>query len=226
MAGGKPSQAGCTLGGCFAASVFIIFCVAMTVSLLGGAGDSATASDTSTSTLTDKGDLTNVSEVPDKLKPIFVAAAKHSEMSPAFLAAIFWKEHGRNFPTKGPWASSNAGARGPFQFMKCTWEGWGGCSNSGAVSTDPSFIKSHGGYGLDGDGDDKADVMNLTDAAFGAAKYLSKNGAKNTTDLDKLRDTASRYNSGKPWSKGKNIPETADYVPDVIKEYQKIVGEM
>lgn len=46
MAGGKP-QAGCTLGGCFAASVFIIFCAALTVGFMGGPGESS-ALDTKT----------------------------------------------------------------------------------------------------------------------------------------------------------------------------------
>ena len=223
MAGGKQ-KAGCTLGGCYALSVFTIFSVVMIFSLLGGTAGNVKIN---SSSLTDSGDLTGVKDVPDSLKPIFVAAAKKHNMSPAFLAAIFWKEHGRNFPTKGPWASSPAGANGPFQFIEKTWEGWS-CkktnNSNGVFETNPSKIC---GYGQDGDGDGKADVQNLTDAAFSAAEILGKNGAApNITDLDKLRDSASRYNSGKPWSKGKYISETADYVPDVIKEYQKIIDQM
>ncbi len=45
MAGGK-SQVGCTLGGCFASSVFIIFIVALTVGLMGGGGEVEDKTDT------------------------------------------------------------------------------------------------------------------------------------------------------------------------------------
>ena len=218
------------MGACCIVEVFAaLFVLLFFIGIIGGPGSSQDNAngDPSGSGYTDSGDLSNVTEVPASLKPIFVAAAKKHKISPAFLAAIFWKEHGRRFPTKGPWASSPAGANGPFQFIEKTWEGWS-CNktnnSNGVFESDPSKIC---GYGQDGNGDGKADVQNLTDAAFAAAELLGKNGAApNVTDLDKLRNVASRYNSGKPWSKGKNIPETANYVPDVIKEYQKIVGEM
>lgn len=176
---------------------------------------------------TSDGSLGGVSDIPDSLKPIFEKAGAKHKVSPAFIAAIFWKEHGRNFPTKGPWASSPKGANGPFQFIEKTWEGWS-CkktnNSNGSFETDPSKIC---GYGQDGDGDGKADVQNLYDSAFAAADLLGSNGAApNVTDLDKLRNVASRYNSGLPWSKGQNIPETADYVPDVIEAYQKFLKQM
>ncbi|WUI01996.1 lytic transglycosylase domain-containing protein [Spirillospora sp. NBC_00431] len=67
------------------------------------------------------------------------------------LAAIGQVEsdHGRN---AGP---SSAGALGPMQFMPATWKA----------------------YGVDGDRDGKADIMNPYDAVPGAAKYLCANGA-------------------------------------------------
>lgn len=67
------------------------------------------------------------------------------------LAAIGQVEsgHGANV---GP---SSAGALGPMQFLPSTW----------AV------------YGVDGDGDGKADIMNSFDAVPGAARYLCASGA-------------------------------------------------
>ncbi|MCO6011125.1 lytic transglycosylase domain-containing protein [Actinoallomurus purpureus] len=67
------------------------------------------------------------------------------------LAAIgqIESDHGRN---AGP---SSAGALGPMQFMPATWRI----------------------YGVDGDGDGKADIMNPYDAVPAAAKYLCASGA-------------------------------------------------
>lgn len=72
-------------------------------------------------------------------------------LSWAYLAAIGQVEsdHGRN-PGK-----SSAGALGPMQFMPATWRI----------------------YGVDGDGDGKADIMNPYDAVPAAAKYLCASGA-------------------------------------------------
>jgi membrane-bound lytic murein transglycosylase B len=66
------------------------------------------------------------------------------------LAAIGQVEsdHGRN---AGP---SSAGALGPMQFLPSTWKV----------------------YGVDGDGDGKADITNPFDAIPGAAKYLCASG--------------------------------------------------
>ncbi len=67
------------------------------------------------------------------------------------LAAIGQVEsdHGRNAGV------SSAGALGPMQFMPATWKS----------------------FGLDGDGDGKADIMNPYDAIPSAAKYLCDHGA-------------------------------------------------
>nr|WP_242614550.1 lytic transglycosylase domain-containing protein [Actinomadura roseirufa] len=79
------------------------------------------------------------------------AATSCSGLSWTVLAAIGQVEsdHGRN---AGP---SSAGALGPMQFMPATWKS----------------------YGVDGDRDGKADIMNPYDAVPGAAKYLCANGA-------------------------------------------------
>jgi hypothetical protein len=82
------------------------------------------------------------------------------------LAAIGQVEsgHGRN---NGP---SSAGALGPMQFMPATWKT----------------------YGVDGDGDGKADIWSAYDAVPSAAKYLCANGAGRGGD--KLRKAVWFYN--------------------------------
>jgi hypothetical protein len=79
------------------------------------------------------------------------AAATCPGLSWTVLAAIGQIEsgHGRNV---GP---SSAGALGPMQFMPATWRT----------------------YGVDGDGDGKADIMDPFDAVPAAAKYLCATGA-------------------------------------------------
>ncbi len=82
------------------------------------------------------------------------------------LAAIGQVEsgHGRN---NGP---SSAGALGPMQFMPATWRA----------------------YGVDGDGDGKADIWSPYDAVPAAARYLCANGAG--AGGNKLRSAVFRYN--------------------------------
>lgn len=79
------------------------------------------------------------------------AAGTCRGLSWTVLAAIGQVEsdHGRN---AGP---SSAGALGPMQFMPATWRV----------------------YGVDGDHDGKADIMNPFDAVPAAARYLCANGA-------------------------------------------------
>ncbi|MFO7249544.1 MAG: lytic murein transglycosylase [Actinomycetes bacterium] len=79
------------------------------------------------------------------------AAALCPGLSWTVLAAIGQVEsgHGRN---NGP---SSAGALGPMQFMPATWRA----------------------YGVDGDGDGRADIMNPYDAVPAAAHYLCATGA-------------------------------------------------
>lgn len=141
--------------------------------------------------------------IPEPYATIFRNAGAKFNVQPAFVGAIFVGEHRsvkdgdyKTWPDpNGPWATSPKGANGPFQFIMTTWQG----------------------HQQDGDGDGKKDVQNLTDAAFGAAHLLSQNGAgNNTTEEVKLRDSASRYNSGKAWDQGQNITETNNYVNNLV----------
>jgi hypothetical protein len=79
------------------------------------------------------------------------AATTCPGLSWTVLAAIgqIESDHGRN---TGP---SSAGALGPMQFMPATWRT----------------------YGVDGDGDGKADIMDPYDAVPAAARYLCASGA-------------------------------------------------
>lgn len=94
------------------------------------------------------------------------AATRCPGLSWTVLAAIGQVEssHGRN---NGP---SVAGALGPMQFMPATWKT----------------------YGVDGDGDGKADIWSPYDAVPAAAQYLCANGAGRGGE--KLRKSVWFYN--------------------------------
>jgi len=170
--------------------------------------------------------------VPEPYRTIFGEANGKWQVQSAFLAATFSIEHGRAqtyeagytkmspynsaWPEAGGdpemvshWKDSGVGAQGPMQFMPGTWS-----SQKNFAIPNPKH--SNG----------TPDVQSIWDSAFAAAHLHAMNGAGgNTTDLNALRDAASRYNSGRPWSEGQNISETADYVPKVINAYQKFKCE-
>lgn len=90
---------------------------------------------------------------PRSWRDLYIASARYCPgLRWQVLAAIGQVEsgHGRN---NGP---SSAGALGPMQFMPATWAA----------------------YGIDGDGDRSADIMNPFDAVPSAARYLCANGAQ------------------------------------------------
>jgi murein DD-endopeptidase MepM/ murein hydrolase activator NlpD len=135
--------------------------------------------------------------VPAPYHDIFISAANAQNSQAALVAAIFFAgEHGSSWPDPsgdqrgGGWATSNKGANGPFQFLLSTWEG----------------------YKIDGDKDGKADVQNLTDAAFGAANYLSANGGKPGASVADLRKAIFAYNHAN-W-----------YVDNVMEAYNAFIA--
>ncbi len=87
MGGGK-AQAGCSIAGCFAASVVIIFCFALTVGFMGGGSDSAAADDDAGS-----GKLTSsiegtVTEMKNKGKTIKIPATKGKTAGEEYLPGM------------------------------------------------------------------------------------------------------------------------------------------
>lgn len=141
--------------------------------------------------------------IPQPYLDYFTQAGNKFSVQPSFVAAIFVGEHrsvkDSNYKTwpapNGPWASSDKGANGPFQFLQSTWQG----------------------YQQDGNGDGVMDIQNLADASFGASNYLAHLGAGSySTNEASLRDAASRYNSGRKWDEGQNITETNNYVTNLV----------
>ncbi|PSL41083.1 transglycosylase protein with SLT domain [Planomicrobium soli] len=121
-------------------------------------------------------------EVPAEYIPLYKEAAEEYGIPWTLLAAHHRIE--TKFSTMDPLLSP-VGAEGHMQFMPCTFVGWTypSCSGLGKgeipkeEKTDPATIAAYGGYGVDGNGDGKADPYNLTDALYSAANYLSHNGA-------------------------------------------------
>lgn len=134
---------------------------------------------------------------------IFTRAANSYGIHPALVGAIFLSEHGGSW-ANGPWASSPKGASGPFQFMPATW-----ASN-----------------GVDGDKDGDKDIQDITDASFGAARYLQailsahvKTNLSTTSEID-IKLAAGGYN----WGPG-NISQLREFlngngnIPEETRKY-------
>ncbi|HUC20909.1 MAG TPA: lytic transglycosylase domain-containing protein, partial [Candidatus Polarisedimenticolaceae bacterium] len=153
----------------------------------------------------------------ERIQKILVAAGKKFNVDPNFLASFYYAEQARTGdstnnadtatppPATGdgkwrdpappygrgaPYATSSASANGPFQFIPSTWDA----------------------YKVDGNGDGDAEVTDLTDAAFGAAKYLAASGGKDGASEDQLRAAAHSYN------------HSEDYVNSIIKVYKYFSG--
>lgn len=131
-------------------------------------------------------DITEIgeNEIPADFIPIYKEAEEKYGVPWNLLAAVHRVE--THFSTNVK--DSYAGAKGHLQFMTCTWVGWSysmsACKSSNGNANiphsdliDPKIIKKHGGYGVDANGDGKADPMQVEDAIFSAAKLLSQNGA-------------------------------------------------
>ncbi|WP_050182764.1 lytic transglycosylase domain-containing protein [Domibacillus robiginosus] len=120
--------------------------------------------------------------IPEEYVPIYKAAAEEYGIPWELLAAHHRVE--TKFSTMDPMVSP-VGAEGPMQFMPCTFVGWEHptCSGLGKGNipeeekTDPAVIAKYGGYGVDANGDGRADPFNVEDAIYSAAHYLSENGA-------------------------------------------------
>ncbi|MGE6260738.1 lytic transglycosylase domain-containing protein [Heyndrickxia sporothermodurans] len=151
--------------------------------------------------------------IPDEFIPVYKAAEKEYGVPWYVLAAHHRVE--TRFSTMDPMISP-AGAEGPMQFMPCTFVGWRHptCEGKGKgkiskkEKENPTVIKKYGGYGVDANGDGKADIWNIEDAVFSAANYLAQNGAAN----GHLRKAIYSYNHSE---------EYVDEVMHYVKLYQK-----
>lgn len=122
--------------------------------------------------------------IPEEFIPIYQAAEKEYGVPWELLAAHHRVE--TKFSKMDPMVSP-AGAEGPLQFMPCTFVGWSHptCNGLGKGNipnedkVDPAVIKKYGGYGVDANGDGKADPYDIEDAVFSAASYLESHGAAN-----------------------------------------------
>lgn len=103
--------------------------------------------------------------IPPTFLTLYRQAAARYRVPWPLLAGVGMEEtgHGRNKNT------SSAGARGPMQFMPATWAS----------------------YGVDGDHDGRADILNPADSIHAAAHYLAASGATRT---DGVRTALYTYN--------------------------------
>ncbi|MET3689618.1 cell wall-associated NlpC family hydrolase [Priestia megaterium] len=119
-------------------------------------------------------------QIPKEYIPIYKAAGEKYNIPWTLIAAIHRVEtnFGQDLNT------SSVGAIGHTQFMVKTWVGWsfpggtrlGDASISKETLMSPAAISKYGGFGVDGDGDGKADPYNVTDAMYSTANYLAANG--------------------------------------------------
>jgi peptidoglycan LD-endopeptidase LytH len=121
-------------------------------------------------------------EIPPEYIPIYKEASKKYGVPWNLLAAHHRVE--TKFSQMETMVSP-VGAEGPMQFMPCTFVGWSHptCEGLGQGNipadekTDPGIIAKYGGYGVDANGDGKADPWDIEDAVYSAANYLASNGA-------------------------------------------------
>ncbi|GIN41498.1 C40 family peptidase [Heyndrickxia oleronia] len=159
-------------------------------------------------------------EIPSQFIPIYKAAQEKYGVPWNLLAAHHRVE--TRFSTINPMVSP-VGAEGHMQFMPCTWVGWGhpSCGGLGkgdiptSQKTDPAVIAKYGGYGVDGNGDGKADPWDIEDAIYSAASYLKANGAAE----GRLRDAVFAYNRA-DWY----VEEVLGFADQFVKGYVAVSG--
>lgn len=153
-------------------------------------------------------------EIPSEYIPIYKAAQKEYGVPWYLLAAHHRVE--TKFSTMKTLVSP-VGAEGHMQFMPCTFVGWShpSCKGLGKgdipadQKTDPAVIEKYGGYGVDANGDGKADPYQIEDAIFSAANYLAQNGAAD----GKIEQAVFAYN------------HSEEYVEDVLYYVDRFVEE-
>lgn len=150
--------------------VLTVISIAIGVAPMGFRGEGEPTPD-----VTQKGNITCKSwnDAPDEYQQYFTDAANQFGIQPALVGAIFLAEHGGRWAT-APWATSTAGAQGPFQFTRKTWKGYGKGGN----------------------------IQNIKDASIGASNYLSQilikqvHAKADTTKDQDIKGVAVAYNGG------------------------------
>lgn len=137
-------------------------------------------------------DVTPGSGVPAEYMPFYLAVQKKYGIPWYYMASIHFQEtrYGTNL------SESSAGAVGHTQFMKCTWIGWSAqpmCDNASKDQLySTALIKKHGGYGVDADGDGKANPWNVADSTMATGKYLKAIGFVDG-NKHKIREALADY---------------------------------
>lgn len=166
------------------------------------------------------GEISNLGakDIPKQYIPIYKAAEKKYGVPWNLLAGHHRVE--TRFSTIAHMVSP-VGATGHMQFMPCTWVGWSHptCSGLGAGNiskselTNKKTIAKYGGFGVDADGDGKADPDSLKDAIFGAASYLKANGAADGN----IRQAVFAYNHAS-WY----VEEVLGFADSYVKGYKEV----
>ncbi|UQD53143.1 secreted cell wall DL-endopeptidase [Bacillus methanolicus] len=157
-------------------------------------------------------------EIPAQFIPYYKAAEKKYGVPWNLIAAEHRVE--TRFSTINPMISP-VGAEGHLQFMPCTWVGWkhpscGGLGKGNiptSQKTNPAVIAKYGGYGVDANGDGKADPWDIEDAIYSVANYLAANGAAE----GRFRDAVFAYNHA-DWY----VEEVLGFADQYVKGYVAI----
>jgi cell wall-associated NlpC family hydrolase len=155
------------------AILLVASCLIVVASVFGGVGNAGTMSSGPPST------------VANQLIPADMLALYQSDivkqqcptLSWTIVAAIIHVESDDN---RNP-GTSSAGAMGASQFLPTTWDNQGTL----VVNVGTSFgkIPDGQGYGVDGDGDGVADIMNPLDSVPATARMLCANGGSDPSTL-------------------------------------------
>ncbi|WP_078557228.1 peptidoglycan DD-metalloendopeptidase family protein [Bacillus alkalicellulosilyticus] len=153
--------------------------------------------------------------VPAEFMEYYLSAEARFGVDWFTLAAVHYIE--TKFSTHQPMISS-AGAIGHMQFLPATWVGWtynigGGRVPSSIDLTSLSVIATGRGYGVDGNGDGKADPWNIADAIHSAANYLSASGYAKDPRKAVFNYNRAEWYVNKVMNKAEEFKNAAIYQP-------------
>jgi surface antigen len=171
--------------------------------------------------------------IPSWGSQVFTSAANQYNVSPALVAAIYWREHGgsweeppppygngtpyANSGVGGAWPDGILGARGPFQFEYTTWLGYANSDPNQPINTKDNQAVIQG-------------VEDLEIAAYGAAKKLADLGGvtsnpvgdiSNTLQPNTIVNAIRAYNEGAAATN----PDLS-YVEPALEAYNALTGSV